>query len=74
MEYSKQEYSWSGLPFPTPRDFPDPGMEPASLALAGGFFTTHPFGKPFIVFIVLKGIVERIHPLLNTIGLLQNIL
>ena len=61
MEYSKQEYSWSGLPFPTPGDFPDPGIEPASPALAGGFFTTHLLGKPFIVFIVLKGIVERIH-------------
>ena len=37
-----QEY-WSGLPFPSPADFPDPGTEPMSLmspALAGGFFTT----------------------------------
>ena len=42
MEFSRQEY-WSGLPFPTPGDLPDPGMEPgslASLASAGGFFTT----------------------------------
>ena len=42
MEFSKQEY-WSGVPFPTPRDLPDPGIEPSSLespALAGGFFTT----------------------------------
>ena len=34
---------WSGLPFPPPGDFPDPGIEPTSLtslALAGGFFTT----------------------------------
>ena len=37
--FSRQEY-WSGLPFPPPRDLPDPGMEPASPALAGGFFTT----------------------------------
>ena len=44
MEFSKQEYQ-SGLPFPTPGDLPDPGIEPAfpvSLALAGGFFTTAP--------------------------------
>ena len=27
-------------------DLPDPGIEPASLALAGGFFTTEPPGKP----------------------------
>ena len=42
MGLSRQEY-WSGLPFPSPRDFPDPGIEPMSLespALAGGFFTT----------------------------------
>jgi len=29
------------------RDFPDPGIESASLALAGGFFTSEPPGKPF---------------------------
>ena len=41
MEFSRQEY-WSGLPFPTPGDLPNPGIEPASLvspALAGEFFT-----------------------------------
>ena len=31
MGFSRQEY-WSGLPFPTPGDLPDPGMEPASPA------------------------------------------
>ena len=39
---SRQEY-WSGLPFPSPQDHPDPGIEPSSLAsptLAAGFFTT----------------------------------
>ena len=30
MEFSRQEY-WSGLPFPSPGDLPDPGTEPASL-------------------------------------------
>ena len=43
--FSRQEY-WSGLPFPTSRDLPDPGIKPTypappkSPALAGGFFTT----------------------------------
>ena len=40
--FSRQE-SWSGSPFPSPGDLPDPGIEPTSLmspALAGGFFTT----------------------------------
>ena len=38
MGFSGQEY-WSGLPYPPPGDLPDPGIEPTSLALAGGFFT-----------------------------------
>ena len=43
--FSKQEY-WSELPFPTPGDLPDPGIKPIPPALAGGFFTTAPPGKP----------------------------
>ena len=43
--FSKQEY-WSGLPFPSPGDLPNPEIEPTSPALAGGFFTTGPPGKP----------------------------
>ena len=45
MEFSRQEY-WSVLTFPTPRDLPNPGIEPGSPALAGGFFTTEPPGMP----------------------------
>ena len=41
MGFSRQEY-WSRLPFPSPGDFPDPGIEPMSPALAGKFFTTQP--------------------------------
>ena len=40
---------WSGLPFPPPRDILNPGIEsvsPESPALAGGFFTIDPPGKP----------------------------
>ena len=50
MKFFRQEY-WSGLPFPTPGDLPNPGtepMSPASPALAGGFFTTEPPGKPLL--------------------------
>ena len=42
MKFSRQE-CWSGLPFATPGDLPDPGIEPVSLmppALAGRFFIT----------------------------------
>ena len=38
--------NWTELPFPTPGDLPDPGIKPTSLALAGGFFTSEPPGKP----------------------------
>ena len=41
----RQEY-WSGLPIPSAGDLPDPGIEPVSSALAGGFFTPEPAGKP----------------------------
>ena len=39
MGFSRQEY-WSGSPFLSPGDLPDPGIEPRSPALAGGFFNT----------------------------------
>ena len=48
MGFSRQEY-WSGFPFPPPGDLPDPGIEPASPvspALADGFLTPVPAGKP----------------------------
>ena len=44
LEFPRQEY-WSGLPFSSPGDFPDPGikpMSPASPTLADRFFTTEP--------------------------------
>ena len=43
--FSRQEYR-SGLPCPPPGDLPDPGIEPTSPALASGFFTAEPQGKP----------------------------
>ena len=45
MGFPRHKY-WSGLPFPLPGDLPDPGIEPESPVLAGGFFTTEPPGKP----------------------------
>ena len=43
MGFSRQEY-WSGLPFPSPGDFPDPEIKPESLALAGEFLIAEPPG------------------------------
>ena len=37
---------WDAI-FPPPGELPNPGIEPASPALAGGFFTTEPPGKTF---------------------------
>ena len=39
VEFSRQEY-WRGLLFPSPGDFPGPGIQSASPSLAGGLFTT----------------------------------
>ena len=61
MGFSRQEY-WSGLPFPSPVDLPDPGNDPtslASLALAGRFFTAESLGKPRAI-LVLSNLGDKI--------------
>ena len=45
LGFLRQEY-WSGLLFPSLRDLPAPEIKPTSPALAGGFFTTEPRGRP----------------------------
>ena len=45
MGFSRQEY-WSGLPFPSPGDLPDPGIELGSPALQAGFLPLMPTAKP----------------------------
>ena len=45
MGFSRQE-CWSGLPFPSPGDLPDPGMEPGSPALRADALSSEPPGKP----------------------------
>ena len=44
----KQKY-WSGLPFPSPGDLPDPGIKTSVSCLAGRFFTTEPPGKLIVL-------------------------
>ena len=51
VKFSRQEY-WRGLPFSALGDIPVPGIKPTSLAssaLAGGFFTMKPSGKPLYI-------------------------
>ena len=47
MGFPRQAY-WSGLPFPSPGDLPDPGIEPTSPALAHKFFTIESPGKALL--------------------------
>ena len=44
MEFSRQE-CWSGLPFPSPGELPDPGIEPGSPALQAAALLSEPPGK-----------------------------
>ena len=44
MGFSKQEY-WSGSPFPSPEDLPDPGTEPRSPTLQADALPSEPSGK-----------------------------
>ena len=46
MEFSRPEY-WSGQPFPSPGDLPNPGIEPKSPALQVGSLSAEPQGSPF---------------------------
>ena len=47
MEFSRQEY-WSGYPFPSPGDLPNPGIEPRSPALQVDSLPSEPPGKLLI--------------------------
>ena len=56
MGFSRQEY-WSGLPFPSPGDLPDPEIEPRSPALQGGALTSEPPGKPTVMYNVHQNLM-----------------
>ena len=65
MGFSRQEY-WSGLPLPSPRDLPDPGVEPRSPALQADSLPTELQGKPFVplgYFKTIKGVSSYMYPL-----------
>ena len=50
MGFSRQEY-WSGVPFPSPGDLPDPGIKPRSPALEADILTSETPGKPIYIVI-----------------------
>ena len=49
MEFSRKEY-WSGLPFPSPADLPEPGIEPGSPILQADSLPSKPPGKPILIY------------------------
>ena len=53
MGFSRQE-CWSGLPFPSPGDLPDPGTEPRSPALQADALASEPPGKPNFLELICK--------------------
>ena len=71
MGFPRQDY-WSRLPFLSPRDIPDPRIEPASPALAGRFFTAEPYiNLKFMG--ILKFMKEQfIHLLIHIMNLLKH--
>ena len=52
MGFSRQEY-WIGLPFPSPGDLPDPGIEPRSPALQANALPSKPPGKSIYIYIYM---------------------
>ena len=55
MGFSRQDY-WSGLPFPSPGDFSNPGIKPGSPALQVDFLPAELPGKQMRVNVVTRGI------------------
>ena len=53
MGFSRQEY-WNGLPFPSPGDLPDPGIEPRSPTVQADALTSEPPGKPIQMYLFTK--------------------
>ena len=70
MGFSRQEY-WSGLPFPSPGDLPDPGIKHGFPALEADALTSEPPGKPTFVEssgFKTKSTLEAIHTLIQWIN------
>ena len=61
MEFSRQEY-WNRLPFPSPEDLPNPGIEPRSLVLRTDSLPAQPPGKPKNPGVGSLSILQQIFP------------
>ena len=56
VEFLRQEY-WSGLPFPSPGDLPDPGIKPTSPALEADSLPLSHQGKAALINKILKNLI-----------------
>ena len=56
MEFSRQEY-WSSLPFPSPEDLPDPGIESGSPTLKADSLLSEPLEMRIYVHVCVKAVV-----------------
>ena len=65
MGFSRKEY-WSGLPFPSPGDLSDPGIQPKSLALRAVSLTPSHQGSPMVVYIYVNDTLS-IRPTLSSL-------
>ena len=61
MGFSRQEY-WSGLPFPSPGDLPDPGIEPRSPAMRADALPSEPPGHKYLLNVNLD--IRQLVPIL----------
>ena len=64
VEFSRQEY-WSGLPFTSPADLPEPGIKPGSPILQAYSLPSKPPGKPILIYQVWNKLFTRCAPLLG---------
>ena len=62
MEFSRPEY-WSGLPFPSPGDLPNPGIDPRSPALQVDYLPLEPQGKPKNTGVGSLSLLQQIFPI-----------
>ena len=61
MEFSRPEY-WSGQPFPSPGDLPNPGIEPRSPTLQADSLPAKPQGKPKNTGVGRRSLLQQVFP------------
>ena len=61
MEFSRPEY-WSGQPFPSPGDLPNPGIKPRSPTLQADSLPAEPLGKPKNIGVGSLSLLQGIFP------------